>query len=79
MSRFPDFMHMDLSKLTCSGCLMIVLSFAVAIGTTVVSALLSKLAISRHGRPGRNRWLMGLIVIGVSLSAADSFNSAASF
>ena len=35
MSRFPDFMHMDLTKVTCGGCFLILSSFALAFAAAI--------------------------------------------
>jgi hypothetical protein len=78
MSRFPDFMHMDLSKLTCSGCFLIVLSFVVAIGTAVGGALLVNLLFPGALAGRRDRWLMGLLLIG-GLAVGGGFFQLGSF
>ncbi len=64
MSRFPDFMHMDLSKVTCGGCLLILFSLFLAFGTAVGGAVLLMglfPGLFPDNRP--ERWLIGLLLI----------------
>ena len=64
MSRFPDFMHTDLTKLTCGGCLLVLLSVLVACGAAIGGILLMALApaFSPQARPGR--WMVVVLVLG---------------
>jgi len=62
MSRFPDFMHADLTRLTCGGCALILLSVLLALGTAVGGGvLLCALApgLFTGGKP--DRWLIGVL------------------
>jgi O-antigen ligase len=64
MSRFPDFMHIDLTRVTCSGCLLILLSLVLAVGTALGGAMLLMLlfpALFPEGKP--DRWLMVVLLV----------------
>jgi Kef-type K+ transport system membrane component KefB len=74
MSRFPDFMHMDLTKVTCGGCFLILLSLALAFGTAIGGgALLLWLfpGLSSQGSP--DRWLMVPLVVAGFAVAGGAF------
>jgi hypothetical protein len=65
MSRFPDFMHVDLTKITCSGCFLILLSLLLAFGTAVGGGILLMglfPGLFPEGRP--ERWLAVLLLFG---------------
>jgi hypothetical protein len=65
MSRFPDFMHVDLTKVTCGGCILILLSLLLAIGAAVGGGILLMglfPGLFPQGRP--ERWLVVVLLVG---------------
>ena len=64
MSGFPDFMRMDLTKLTCSGCLLILFSLLLALGAAIGGGLLLLTLFPGWFPDGRpERWMMGLLLV----------------
>ena len=64
MSAFPDFMRMDLTKLTCSGCFLILLSLLLALGTAIGGGFLLLTLFPAWFPDGRpERWTMGVLLI----------------
>jgi len=64
MSRFPDFMRIDLTKLTFSGCFLVLFSFVLAFGAAIgVGFLVVQLfpGLANQGRPGRGIMVMALV------------------
>ncbi len=71
MSQFPDFMRMDLTKLTFSGCFLVLFSFLLAFGAAIgVGFLAVQLfpGLAHEGKPGRG--IMGMsLVAGFAVGA----------
>ena len=71
MSQFPDFMRIDLSKLTFSGCFLVLLSFVLALGAAIgVGFLVAQLfpGLTNQGRPGRGI-MVAAVIAGFAIGA----------
>ena len=65
--RFPEFMHTDLTKLTWSGWLLLLVTLGVVVATALVLGLLLVVGFGVAVGQG-NRWVMAVILI-VALGA----------
>jgi hypothetical protein len=69
-NKFPDFMNMDLSKMTWSGCLLIVLSVGVIFAAAVGAIYVLKLCgVDVDSKESRTPKVVG-VVIGVAVAGA---------